>query len=50
LTSNGTPVVALEHVSLAFDDEVVLRDVSFSVAPGDMAILFGASAPRMPSS
>jgi hypothetical protein len=27
----------LDHVSLAFDDDVVLRDVSFSVAAGDMA-------------
>ena len=39
----GPPAVALEHVSLAFDDDVVLRDVSFSVAAGDMAILIGAS-------
>jgi phospholipid/cholesterol/gamma-HCH transport system ATP-binding protein len=43
LTSTGTPVVTLEHVSLAFDDDVVLHDVSFSVAAGDMAILIGAS-------
>jgi phospholipid/cholesterol/gamma-HCH transport system ATP-binding protein len=43
LRASDTPVVTLEHVSLAFDDDVVLRDVSFSVAAGDMAILIGAS-------
>jgi phospholipid/cholesterol/gamma-HCH transport system ATP-binding protein len=37
------PVVEFEHVSLAFDDNVVLRDVSFSVAAGHMTILIGAS-------
>ena len=37
------PVVAFEHVSLAFDDNVVLRDVSFSVRAGRMTMLFGAS-------
>jgi phospholipid/cholesterol/gamma-HCH transport system ATP-binding protein len=35
--------VALEHVSLAFDDKVVLRDISFAVRAGRMAILLGAS-------
>jgi phospholipid/cholesterol/gamma-HCH transport system ATP-binding protein len=43
LRASNTPVVTLEHVSLSFDDDVVLRDVSFSVAAGDMAILIGAS-------
>lgn len=37
------PAVAFEHVSLAFDDNVVLRDVSFSVPAGHMTILIGAS-------
>jgi len=41
--ASHTSVVAFEHVSLAFDDDVVLRDVSFSVALGDMAILIGIS-------
>jgi phospholipid/cholesterol/gamma-HCH transport system ATP-binding protein len=36
-------VVAFEHVSLAFDDQVVLRDLTFSVQRGHMAILIGAS-------
>lgn len=37
------PVVALEHVSLAFDEKVILRDVSFSVLPGHTKIILGAS-------
>jgi phospholipid/cholesterol/gamma-HCH transport system ATP-binding protein len=37
------PVVVFEHVSLAFDEHVVLRDVSFSVSKGTMRILLGAS-------
>jgi phospholipid/cholesterol/gamma-HCH transport system ATP-binding protein len=36
-------VVRFEHVSLAFDEDEVLRDVSFSVAAGRLAILLGAS-------
>ena len=35
--------VQFEGVSLAFDDNVVLRDVSFSVPAGHMTILIGAS-------
>ncbi len=37
------PAVVLEHVSFAFDDHVVLRDVSFTVPKGSMTILLGAS-------
>jgi phospholipid/cholesterol/gamma-HCH transport system ATP-binding protein len=37
------PAIVLENVSLAFDDNVVLRDVSFSVGAGEMKILLGAS-------
>ena len=37
------PVVAFDHVSLAFDDNVVLRDVSFAVQRGEMKILLGGS-------
>ena len=36
-------VVAFEHVSFAFDDHVVLEDVSFRVPQGQMSILLGAS-------
>jgi phospholipid/cholesterol/gamma-HCH transport system ATP-binding protein len=35
--------VVLEGVSFAFDDHVILRDVSFSVPKGSMRILLGAS-------
>jgi phospholipid/cholesterol/gamma-HCH transport system ATP-binding protein len=41
--NSEVPAVVLEHVSLAFDDVVVLRDVSFSVRRGQMMILIGAS-------
>jgi phospholipid/cholesterol/gamma-HCH transport system ATP-binding protein len=39
----GPPAVVFEHVSFAFDDHVVLRDVSFSVGKGGMTLLLGAS-------
>src|SRR4029450_7573662 len=35
--------IAFEHVSLAFDDNVVLHDVSFEVRPGSTLFLLGAS-------
>ena len=35
--------IAFEHVSLAFDEHVVLDDLSFTVPKGAMRILFGAS-------
>ena len=38
-----SPAVVFEKVSFAFDDHVVLRDVSFSVPKGSMRILLGAS-------
>ncbi len=37
------PAVAFDRVSFAFDDHVVLRDVSFSVAKGTMRMLLGPS-------
>jgi phospholipid/cholesterol/gamma-HCH transport system ATP-binding protein len=39
----GAPVVRLDHVSLAFDDKVVLSDVSFDRLPGHTKIILGAS-------
>jgi phospholipid/cholesterol/gamma-HCH transport system ATP-binding protein len=42
-SQSGGPVVAFDKVSLAFDDNVVLREVSFSVPAGGMTILLGAS-------
>lgn len=35
--------VAFEHVSLAFDDHVVLDDVSFTIPKGSMQVILGAS-------
>ena len=37
------PVIVVDHVSLAFDDKVILRDVSFSLLPGHTKIILGAS-------
>jgi phospholipid/cholesterol/gamma-HCH transport system ATP-binding protein len=37
------PAVVFDHVSFAFDEHVVLSDVSFEVQKGSMAILLGAS-------
>lgn len=37
------PAVVFEKVSFAFDEHVVLRDLSFSVPKGSMHILLGAS-------
>ena len=37
------PAIMLEHVNLAFDEKVILRDVSFSLLPGHTKIILGAS-------
>jgi phospholipid/cholesterol/gamma-HCH transport system ATP-binding protein len=37
------PDVELRHVSLAFDDKVVLKDVSFSLLSGHTKLILGAS-------
>ena len=37
------PVVLFDHVSLSFDDNVVLRDVSFTLRTGHTKIFLGAS-------
>ncbi|MGE0591372.1 MAG: ABC transporter ATP-binding protein [Vicinamibacterales bacterium] len=42
-TTPQAPVLALEHVSLAFDSKQVLRDVSFEVLPGHTKVVLGAS-------
>lgn len=39
----GAPVVMFSHVELAFDDKVVLRDVSFTLLKGHTKIILGAS-------
>ena len=40
---SAAPAVVFDQVSLAFDDHVVLQDVSFTVPVGSMRILLGAS-------
>jgi phospholipid/cholesterol/gamma-HCH transport system ATP-binding protein len=39
----GGPIVVFEDVSLAFDDAVVLRNISFSLMAGQTKIILGAS-------
>ena len=39
----GAPVVEFSHVSITFDREPVLRDISFTVVHGEMRILLGAA-------
>lgn len=41
--SATAPAVEFKNVSLAFDEKVVLRDVSFMIPRGDMRILLGRS-------
>jgi phospholipid/cholesterol/gamma-HCH transport system ATP-binding protein len=37
------PTISVEHLSFAFDDQVVLRDISFSIPRGIVRFLCGAS-------
>ncbi len=39
----GSPIVMFDKVSLAFDDKVILRDVSFTLIKGRTKIFLGAS-------
>ena len=39
--SKAGPIVALRDVSLAFDGPEVLKDITFSVAPGETRVLLG---------
>jgi phospholipid/cholesterol/gamma-HCH transport system ATP-binding protein len=39
----GSPIVVFDKVSLAFDDKVVLRDISFTLIKGHTKIFLGAS-------
>jgi phospholipid/cholesterol/gamma-HCH transport system ATP-binding protein len=43
LSEPGAPVVVFDHVQLAFDDKVVLKDVSFNLIKGHTKIILGAS-------
>jgi len=42
-TEQDSPIVVFENVSLAFDDKVILHDVSFTVLTGHTKIILGAS-------
>jgi phospholipid/cholesterol/gamma-HCH transport system ATP-binding protein len=39
----GAPIVVFDHVSLAFDEKAILRDVSFTLISGHTKIVLGAS-------
>src|SRR3990172_8834644 len=39
----GSPIVGFDRVSLAFDDKVVLREISFTLIKGHTKIFLGAS-------
>ncbi len=43
LGETGAPVVVFDRVQLAFDDKVVLKDVSFTLLKGHTKIILGAS-------
>jgi len=43
LAEPGAPVLVFDHVELAFDEKVVLRDVSFTLLKGHTKIILGAS-------
>jgi phospholipid/cholesterol/gamma-HCH transport system ATP-binding protein len=43
LDAPGAPIVVFDQVSLAFDDKVILRNVSFTLIKGHTKIILGAS-------
>jgi phospholipid/cholesterol/gamma-HCH transport system ATP-binding protein len=43
LDATGAPVVVFDHVALAFDEKVILKDVSFTLLKGHTKIFLGAS-------
>jgi len=43
ISTQDEPVVVFDHVSLAFDDKVILKDVSFTLCAGHTKIILGAS-------
>src|SRR5262249_15895156 len=43
LSEPGAPVIVFDHVELAFDDKVVLKDLSFTLIKGHTKIILGAS-------
>jgi phospholipid/cholesterol/gamma-HCH transport system ATP-binding protein len=43
LDETGAPVIMCDHVRLAFDEKVVLEDVSFTLIKGHTKVILGAS-------
>ena len=43
LDEPGAPVIVFDHVQLAFDEKVVLKDLSFTLIKGHTKIILGAS-------
>lgn len=43
MSAPSIPAIAVEHLVCGYDDRVVLRDVSFSVAPGQIFFVVGGS-------
>jgi len=43
LSEHGAPIVVFDGVSLAFDDKVILREVSFALLAGHTKLILGAS-------
>jgi phospholipid/cholesterol/gamma-HCH transport system ATP-binding protein len=43
LSEPGAPVIVFDHVELAFDEKVVLKDLSFTLIKGHTKIILGAS-------
>jgi phospholipid/cholesterol/gamma-HCH transport system ATP-binding protein len=43
LNEPGAPVVVFDHVSLAFDEKAILKDISFTLIGGHTKIILGAS-------
>ena len=43
LAETGAPVIVFDHVELAFDEKVVLKDLSFTLIKGHTKIILGAS-------
>ena len=43
LSETGAPVIVFDKVKLAFDDKVVLKDLSFTLIKGHTKIILGAS-------
>jgi phospholipid/cholesterol/gamma-HCH transport system ATP-binding protein len=41
--AKGGPIIVFDHVHLAFDDKVILRDVSFTLKTGHTKVFLGAS-------